>query len=61
MAPGAFRNNYATAFANFFEKGKFNTNTSDFIQYKYYIGELNKANIKKYYEKTEKGDVWECK
>ena len=43
------------------EKGKFNTNTSDFIQYKYYIGELNKANIKKYYEKTEKGDVWECK
>ena len=41
--------------------GKFNADTSDFRQYKYYIGELNKANIKKYYEKTEKGDVWECK
>jgi len=41
--------------------GKFNADTSDFRQYKYYIGDLNKANIKKYYEKTEKGDVWECK
>ena len=43
------------------KSGKFNADTSDFRQYKYYIGELNKANIKKYYEKTEKGDVWECK